>query len=100
MGKEFYNKEEVLNNYKNGINKNFYGKTKPHLVIELNGGEHYISKSTSLNNDKKKMEICKQNDIVYLAIPNSYSKSYETISNLIFALNGESDEEYNLFNLI
>ena len=78
--------------------KNLFGKTKPHLVIELNGGEHYISKSVSAINDKKKMEICKKKDIVYLSIPNTYSKSYETISNLIFALNGEQDEEYNIFN--
>ena len=95
--KQYFNKAEfdlVL------YSKNFFGKTKPHLVIELNGGEHYISKSVSALNDKKKMEICKKKDIVYLSIPNSYSKSYETISNLIFALNGESDEEYNLFNFM
>ena len=78
--------------------KTFYGQTKPKLVIELNGGEHYISKSVSAKNDKKKMEICQKSEITYLSIPNYYSKSYETISNLIFALNGESDEEYNLFN--
>ena len=93
--KKYFNKAEfdlVL------YSKNIYNKTKPHLVLELNGGEHYISKSISAINDKKKMEICKKHDIVYLAIPNTYSKSYETISNLIFALNGESDEEYNLFN--
>ena len=93
--KKYFNKAEfdlVL------YSKNLFGKTKPHLVLELNGGEHYISKSVSLKNDKKKMEICKKKDIVYLSIPNTYSKSYETISNLIFALNGESDEEYNLFN--
>ncbi|MBQ7271324.1 MAG: DUF2726 domain-containing protein, partial [Campylobacter sp.] len=78
--------------------KNIFGKTEPRLVIELNGGEHYISKSKSIDNDKKKMQICKNSDISYLCLPNSYSKSYETISNLIFALNGESDEEYNLFN--
>lgn len=93
--KKYFNKAEfdlVL------YSKNLFGKTKPHLVLELNGGEHYISKSVSAMNDKKKMEICKKKDIVYLSIPNTYSKSYETISNLIFALNGESDEEYNLFN--
>lgn len=79
--------------------KSFFGELKPRVVIELNGGEHYISKNKSLNNDKKKMEICKKYGITYIAIPNAYSKSYETISNLIFALNGESDiEEYNLFN--
>ena len=93
--KQYFNKAEfdlVL------YSKNLFGKTKPHLVLELNGGEHYISKSVSAINDKKKMEICEKKGIKYLAIPNSYSKSYETISNLIFALNGESDEEYNLFN--
>lgn len=79
--------------------KNMFGRLKPHLVIELNGGEHYISKSTSAINDKNKMKICKEYDIQYLAIPNTYSKSYETISNLIFALNGEPDEEYNLFSI-
>ena len=31
-------------------------------------------------------------------MPNAYSKSYETIVDLIFALNGEEDEENNLFN--
>ena len=44
------------------------------------------------------MYICEKKGIKYLAIPNAYSKSYETISSLIFALNGEEDEEYNLFN--
>ena len=93
--KKYFNKAEfdlVL------YSKNIYRKTKPHLVIELNGGEHYISKSRSILNDKKKMEICKKNDIKYLSIPNIYSKSYETISSLIFALNGEEDEDFNLFN--
>ena len=78
--------------------KNMFGKTEPRLVIELNGGEHYISKSQSVLNDKKKMQICQKCDISYLSLPNTYSKSYETISNLIFALNGEDDEEYNLFS--
>lgn len=79
--------------------KNMFGRLKPHLVIELNGGEHYLSKSASAINDKKKMEICKKYGIQYLAIPNTYSKSYETISNLIFALNGEPDEDFNLFTI-
>ncbi|MDA3054944.1 MULTISPECIES: AAA domain-containing protein [unclassified Campylobacter] len=80
--------------------KDEFGATKPRLAIELNGGEHYISKSKSIDNDKKKMQICQKCGISYLCLPNSYSKSYETISNLIFALNGESDEEYNLFSQI
>jgi len=78
--------------------KNIFGKTEPRLAIELNGGEHYISKSKSAINDKKKMQICQNSGITYLSLPNSYSKSYETISNLIFKLNGESDEEYSLFD--
>lgn len=93
--KHYFNKAEFdLVLYSKSLN----GKTKPHLVLELNGGEHYISRSVSALNDKKKMEICEKKGIKYIAIPNAYSKSYETISSLIFALNGEEDEEYNLFN--
>ncbi len=95
-----------LNNYFNKaefdlvlFSKNIYGKINARCVIELNGGEHYISKSKSEINDKKKMQICKMKGLTYLSLPNAYSKSYETISNLIFAMNGEDDlEEYNLFN--
>lgn len=76
-----------------------FGNTKPRLIIELNGGEHYISKHQSAINDKKKIEICKQRKIRYISVPNSYSKSYETLSSLILALNGEKDEEENLFNI-
>ena len=80
--------------------KSLFGRMMPKVVIELNGGEHYISKSKSICNDKKKIELCKKHDIKYLAIPSSYSKSYETLSNLIFALNGEDDMEYNLFSFM
>ena len=59
--------------------------------MELNGGEHYLSKSRSALNDGKKMEICRRNKI------NAYSRSYETLSDLIFALSGEEDEGFTLF---
>lgn len=81
------------------FSKDVYGNLEPHLILELNGGEHYISKSKSVINDKKKMDICQRKNIKYLSIPNAYSKSYETIADLIFALNGEEDEEFNLFSL-
>ncbi len=76
--------------------KNFFGKLCPRLVLELNGGEHYLSKNRSMLNDRKKMEICKRNKIDYISVPNIYSKSYETLSELIFALNGEADTESNI----
>ncbi len=94
--KQYFNKAEfdlVL------YSKDMFGNTKPRLIIELNGGEHYISKHQSAINDKKKIEICKQRKIRYISVPNSYSKSYETLSSLILALNGEKDEEDNLFNI-
>ena len=81
------------------FSKNIFGNLIPRVVIELNGGEHYVSYSRTLQNDKKKISICQENNIKYLSIPNSYSKSYETISNLIIKMNGESDEDYNLFNM-
>ena len=65
--------------------------------MELNGGKHYLSKSRSALNDGKKMEICRRNKIDYIAIPNAYSRSYETLSDLIFALSGEEDEGFTLF---
>ncbi len=77
--------------------KNFFGRPTPRIVMELNGGEHYLSKSRSALNDGKKMEICRRNKIDYIAIPNAYSRSYETLSDLIFALSGEEDEGFALF---
>ena len=77
--------------------KNFFGRPTPRIVMELNGGEHYLSKSRSALNDGKKMEICRRNKIDYIAIPNAYSRSYETLSDLIFALSGEEDEGFTLF---
>jgi len=80
--------------------KNLFGKTFPHVIIELNGGEHYFSNERQQKNDKKKIDICKKFGIKYISIPNAYSRSYETLSNLIITLNGEKDEDYNLFTLL
>jgi hypothetical protein len=48
---------------------------KPECVFEINGGEHYTRRKT-INSDKIKMDLLKQKNIKFIAIPNKYVKHY------------------------
>ncbi len=55
---------------------------KPKIVIEINGGEHFGIRKKEIS-DIRKMNICKQRNIKYIVIDNSFVKSYEEIRNII-----------------
>src|SRR5690606_31484457 len=55
--------------------KKIFNDEIPVLVIELDGPEHYYNKQSILN-DQKKNQICKDNNIKLLRIPNEYSRRY------------------------
>lgn len=71
-------------------------KIIPKIAIELQGGEHFgnIEREKC---DTRKAQICKENDISLLEIPNSFAKSYETIKDLILQSCGEEIEQLELF---
>ncbi len=68
----------------------------PQIAIELQGGEHFgnIDREKC---DTRKAQICKENDIILLEIPNSFAKSYETIKELILTSCGQKSEQLELF---
>ncbi len=55
---------------------------KPLIAFEVNGGEHFGSRPREIS-DKKKMDICKENGIKLIFIPNSFVKAYEYIADII-----------------
>ena len=68
--------------------KTFWGK-KPVIVFEVNEGEHFgvLAREKS---DRMKMEICKQNNIKIIFIPNSFVKAYEYIADIILSAKNKS----------
>ncbi len=62
--------------------KNLLFGPKPHLIIELNGGEH-LGTVTIERNDREKREIAKKLGINIAVLPNSYSKRYDCIDLLL-----------------
>src|SRR5690606_21008676 len=54
----------------------------PVLVIELDGKEHYTHKNVELR-DQKKKQICNDNGIKLLRIPNEYSRRYVFVKDKI-----------------
>ena len=68
--------------------KSFLGK-KPVIAFEVNGGEHFgvIGREIA---DKKKMEICKQNNLKLVMIPNTFVKAYEYIADIIISLKNKA----------
>ena len=64
--------------------KNFWGTKKPVIAFEVNGGEHFGVSSRELS-DKRKIEICKNNGIKLIIIPNSFVKAYEYIADIIMS---------------
>lgn len=71
-------------------------KLIPRIAIELQGGEHFgnIDRERC---DARKSQICQENNISLLEIPNSFAKSYETIKDLILQSCGEETEQLELF---
>ena len=98
------NEEDLIKYYKNAefdlvlTSKSFFGK-KNMIVIELNGGEHYLSKSRSSKNDELKINICKKAGIKIIMLPAQCARSYELISQLLFHISGTIDNDYEDYNL-
>eukprot|EP00833_Pecoramyces_ruminatium_P014809 jgi/Orpsp1_1/1188841/evm.model.d7180000067647.1 len=57
---------------------------KPVIAFEINGGEH-LGTIARERSDKKKMTICKENNIKLVFIPNSFVKDYENIMDIILS---------------
>ncbi len=68
----------------------------PRVAIELQGGEHFGNLERE-KCDTRKTQICKENNIILLEIPNSFAKSYETIKELILSSCGQKVEQLELF---
>ena len=68
--------------------KTLFGK-RPVIAFEVNGGEHFgqIAREAA---DRKKMELCNQNDIMLVMIPNTFVKAYEYIADIIMSLKNKS----------
>ncbi len=64
--------------------KNFWGNKKPVIAFEVNGGEHFGVVSRELS-DKRKIELCRNNGITLIIIPNSFVKAYEYIADIIMS---------------
>jgi hypothetical protein len=71
-------------------------KLVPKIAIELQGGEHFgnIDREKC---DTRKSDICNENGIILLEIPNSFAKSYETIKEMILDCCGIPIEQLELF---
>lgn len=65
--------------------KNIWGNKQPLLIIELDGGEH-ISCSKAVQNDRKKEIICNQVKLKVLRVPNSASKDYDYLIEVLSKL--------------
>lgn len=59
-----------------------YSDKVPIIVIESDGSEH-ITNTKTCNNDRKKEMICRLNHIKLYRVPNSYSKRYQVIKELL-----------------
>ena len=71
---------------------------KPAIVFEVNGGEHFGVLSREIS-DKKKMDICKKNNVKLIFIPNTFVKAYEYIADIILSANKRNTSiQQSLFN--
>ena len=61
--------------------KGFFGRT-PKIAFEVNGGEH-LGVLDRERSDKLKMDICKQEGVKIIFIPNSFVKNYGYIVDII-----------------
>jgi superfamily I DNA and/or RNA helicase/ribulose bisphosphate carboxylase small subunit len=64
------------------ISQKLKSDTIPRLVIELNGDEH-LNDQKVIERDNKKKQICQENKIIIITIPNTYTRRYELIKDLI-----------------
>ena len=79
--------------------KTFYGGKRPIIAFEVNGGEHFGMSSRELS-DRRKMEICKNNKISLIIIPNTFVKAYEYIADIIMSSkNKETSIQQSLFDI-
>ena len=69
----------------------------PKIVIEINGGEHFGNKSREAA-DKRKADICRQKDIAFLMIPNTFVKSYEQLREIILSSKDVVDTQLSLLD--
>ena len=75
----------------------YFNVNKPHIVFEINGGEHFASKREY--SDRKKVEICKAHNIQLVMIPNTFVKAYEYIADIILAAkNRNTSIQQSLFD--
>jgi hypothetical protein len=66
-------------------------------VIEINGGEHFGNKAREAG-DKRKADICKQKNIAFLMIPNTFVKSYEQLREIILSSKDVVDTQLSLLD--
>ena len=78
--------------------KPLFKKETPILAFEFDGGEHF-SDRLRIDADKRKMEACKKEGLPLLRIPNSFSKDYEFLKELIedYAEDKKEGEQLTLF---
>lgn len=69
----------------------------PKIVIEVNGGEHFGNKAREAA-DKRKADICRQKNIAFLMIPNTFVKSYEQLREIILSSKDVVDTQLSLLD--
>lgn len=72
---------------------------KPVIVIELNGGEHFGNRNRE-KSDVYKMKVCKEHNISFLIIDNSFIKSYEYIRDLLNTVKSKKVMQLTLNELL
>lgn len=72
---------------------------KPSIVFELNGGEHFGKRKREYS-DRLKMEVCAKHGIKLIIIPNTLTKAYENIRDIIIsAKNSKATIQQSLFDM-
>jgi hypothetical protein len=66
-----------------------YEGSKPKVVFEINGREHYLARNR-IESDNRKMEFLKSENVQLIMVPNSYVKHYEFLGQLIRKIIGVS----------
>lgn len=78
--------------------KKWYSRNlTPKIVIEINGGEHFGNKDRE-RSDRRKAEICREKDIEFLMIPNTFVKSYEQLREIILRSKSVADTQLSLLD--
>ena len=71
----------------------------PKIVIEINGGEHFGNKAREAA-DRRKAAICKEKEIDFLMIPNTFVKSYEQLREIILNSKNAADTQLSLLDAL